>query len=169
LEFHLCWTTDAAASIVPRVNETLNVIAAWAGLAISAVTFWLGVVRPSRQAKAANPTAQLDLLNYESKSGRHPEVRVVITNGGPATMENVTVEVFDGDGQDFAEAEPGDITDLWPKMPVRQLHVGQSLYLTMNLSYGSRDPKAAVVKWHDGRGEQSRRFELSYNRVAEQV
>jgi hypothetical protein len=152
------------------VNETLNVIAAWAALGISAVTFWLSVIRPWRQAKAASPTAQLDLLSYQSKSGWHEEVRVVITNGGPATMENVTVEVFDGDGQDLAEAEPGDITALWPKMPLSELHVGQSLPLTVSLSYGSRDPKSAVIRWRDGRdGEQSRRFELSYNRVAQEV
>jgi hypothetical protein len=170
LEFQGCWTTDAAAVIVPRVNETLNVIAAWAALGISAVSLWLGVVRPSRQAKAANPTAQLDLLNYQTESGWRKEVRVVVTNGGPATMENVTVVAFDGDGMDLAEAEPGDLTALWPKMPISHLHVGQSLPLTVSLSYGSRDPKAAVVKWRDGRDdEQSRRFELTYNRVAQQV
>ena len=163
-------TIEAAAASVPQVNETLNVIAAWAGLGISAVTFWLGVIRPRRQAKAADPTAQLDLLNYKTKSGWHEEVRVVITNGGLATMENVTVKAYDGDDNDLAEAEPGDITALWPKMPVRYLHTGQSLYLTMNPSLATPDPKAAEVRWRDGRdGEQSRRFELSYNRVAEQV
>jgi hypothetical protein len=153
---------------------TWSAIATWLPIVISivslAISIWFGVIRPSRQAKAANPTAQLDLLNYETKSVSRQEVRVVVTNSGPSTMENVTVEVFDGDGQDLAEAEPGDITDLWPKMPVSYLHTGQSLYLTLNLSYGSRDPKAAVIRWRDGRdGEQSRRFELSYNRVAEQV
>jgi hypothetical protein len=170
LEFHGCWTNDAVAVIVPRVNETLNVIAAWAGLGISAVTFWFAVIRPSRQAKAANPTAQLDLLNYETKSGWHEEVRMVVTNAGPATMENVTVVAFDGDGMDLTEAEPGDITALWPKMPVSHLHVGQSLPLTLSPSLGTPDPKAAVIRWRDGRDdEQSRRFELTYNRVAEQV
>lgn len=150
------------------MTETLNAIAAWVALGISGVSFWFSVIRPSRQAKTANPTAQLDLLSYESQSDPRQEVRVVITNGGPATMENVTVEVFDGDGQDLAEAEPGDITALWPKMPVSYLHVGQSLPLTLNLSYGSRDPKAAVIRWRDGRdGEQSRHFDLSYNRVVE--
>ena len=158
------------------MNETLDAIAPWVALGISGVSLWFSVIHPSRQAKIANPTAQLDLLSYEldlqsyeSKSGKSQEVRVVITNSGPATMENVTVEVFDTDDQNMAVAEP-DIGALWPKMPMRYLHMGQSLPLTLNLSLGSRDPRAAEVRWRDGRdGEQSRHFVLSYNRVVERV
>jgi hypothetical protein len=90
-------------------------------------------------------------------------MRLVITNGGPATMENVTVKVLNGDNMSLA---PDDVTALWPKMPVKYLHVGQSLALTLSPSLGTRDPGAAVVKWSDRRDdEQSRRFDLSYNRV----
>jgi hypothetical protein len=154
-------------------SSTWSVIATWFPIAISVIslvfTVWFSVIRPSRQAKTANPTAQLDLLSYESKSGWNEEVRVVITNGGPATMEDVTVEVFDGDDENLAVEVP-DVKDLWPKMPVSFLHVGQSLPLTLSLSYGSRDPRMAEVRWRDGRDdEQSRRFVLSYNRVAEPV
>jgi hypothetical protein len=185
MEFKEVVTTRAAAFIVARVKATTwSAIATWLpivisliSLAISAIAVWFGAIRPSRQAKAASPTAQLDLLSYESKSGWHEEVRVVITNGGPATMENVTVKVYDGNGNDLAEAEPditalwpeSDVTAPWPKMPV-QLHAGQSLYLTLNRSLATPDARAAEVWWRDGRdGEQSRRFVLSYNRVAEQV
>jgi hypothetical protein len=84
-------------------------------------------------------------------------------------MENVTVEVFDTDDQNLALAE-ADITALWPEMPVRYLHAGQSLYLTLNRSIVTRDPRAAEISWRDGRdGEQSRRFDLSYNRLVERV
>jgi hypothetical protein len=168
-------TTKAAAFIVARVKATTwSAIEAWLpivisliSLALSAIAVWFGAIRPSRQAKAANPTAQLDLLSYETKSGWHEEVRVVVTNSGPATMENVTVEVFDGDDKGLI---PADVTALWPKMPVSYLDPGQSLPLTLSPSLGTRDVRAAEVRWRDGRDdEQSRRFELSYNRVAEQV
>jgi hypothetical protein len=92
------------------VNETLNAIAAWAGLGISTIALWFGAIAP----------------------------------------------------------RGNDVTALWPKMPVSHLHLGQSLPLTLSPSLGTRDPRAAVVKWRDGRdGEQLRRFDLSYNRVAQ--
>src|SRR5512132_1665853 len=72
-------TTEAAAVIVPRVKaSTWSAIATWLPIGISlislVISIWFGVIRSSRQAKAANPTAQADLLNYETKSGWHEEV-----------------------------------------------------------------------------------------------
>jgi hypothetical protein len=44
--------------------------------------------------------------------------------------------------------------------------MGQSLPLALNLAPGSRDPRAAEIRWRDGRdGEQSRHFVLLSCRI----
>jgi hypothetical protein len=144
---------------------TWSVIAAWVALGIGLINLWFGVVRPWWRGRAASPAAQLDLLRYPKDSGWQNELRVLVTNHGPAVMEKVDVQVYDVDGQSLAVAEP-DVTALWPKMPVERLHVGQSLYLTLNQSMATRDVRSTLVRWRDGRrGEQSRWVSLSYNRV----
>jgi hypothetical protein len=144
---------------------TWSVVTTSLAVVISLVNLWFGVIRPWWRGRAASPAAQLDLLRFPADSGWQQEVRVVVTNHGPAVMEKVDVQVFDTDGQSLALAEP-DVTALWPKMPIEKLHVGQSLYLTLNQSMATRDARSALVRWEDGKsGEQSRWIGLSYNRV----
>ncbi len=129
------------------------------------MNFWYGTIRPWWRTRKVSPGAQLDLLSFETASGRHEEVRVVVTNHGPADMRKIEVQVFDADGTSLAVTEP-DVTALWPMMPVDYLHVGQSLYLTLNRSHSTRDARGALIEWHDGRrAQQSRWVGLSYNRV----
>jgi hypothetical protein len=159
-------TAEVAASIVARVKaSTWSAFAAWVALVIGLINLWFGVIRPWWRSRKASPAAKLDLLSYPANSGWKEEVRVVVTNHGSAVMEKVSVQVFDGDGQSLALTEP-DVTALWPTMPVEKLHVGHSLYLTLNQSIATRDPRGAEMKWRDGRrGEQSLWVSLSYNRV----
>jgi hypothetical protein len=74
---------SATRLIVPRVN-TSSVIATWLPISISLVslviTLWFSVIRPSRQAKVANPLVQLDLQSYESRSGWHDDVQVILAD-----------------------------------------------------------------------------------------
>ncbi len=145
--------------------QAWTALAAWAALAISLLNLWYTVLRAWFRERKASPAAQLDLLSYQSKSGATQEVRVVVTNHGPALMKKVDVQVFDEDGMSLALSEP-DVTSLWPKMPVERLHLGQSLYLTLNRSAATRTPHGALIRWRDGRKEeQSRWVHLSYNRV----
>ena len=131
-------------------------------LGLGLVNLWYGVVRPLWSNRKASPAAQLDQLHYPTKSGRWAEEeRVVVTNHGPAHMQNVTVKVFDQDGKPWAEG----LTALWPKMPVEILHPEQSLYLTL-IGVDQLAPTQAVIRWHDNRrGEQSLPVSLSYHRV----
>jgi hypothetical protein len=144
---------------------TWSVVTTTIAVIISLINLWFGIVRPWWRGRAASPAAQLDLLRFPSNSGWQKEERVVVTNHGPAVMEQVDVQVFDEEGTSLAIEEP-DITKLWPKMPVEKLHVGQSLYLTLNLSQGSPAVRGALIKWKDGKSdEQERWVGLSYNRV----
>ncbi|ROP32814.1 hypothetical protein EDD30_5762 [Couchioplanes caeruleus] len=80
-------------------------------------------------------------------------------------MKQVNVQVFDEDGKSLELTEP-DVSALWPKMPVRELHPNQSLYLTLTRSLATRDARQALVRWHDRRrGQQSSMIPLSYNRI----
>jgi hypothetical protein len=115
---------------------------------ISVIDLWFGVVRPWWRGRAASPAAQLDLLRYPTNSGWQEEERVVVTNHDPL-MEKIGVQVFEEAEQSLAIAEP-DITVRWPKMPVETLHVGQSLYLTLNLSAASPAVRHALIKWSAG-------------------
>ena len=143
-----------------------SALAAWVALGISIANLWYSVVRAWLRERKASPGVQLDLLNFQTKSGWSDEVRVVVTNHGPALMRKVEVQVFDEDGASLAIAEP-DVTALWPKMPVEYLHRDQALYLTLNRSMGTRTARGALIRWHDGRkGEQSVWTSLSYHRVA---
>ena len=142
-----------------------SALAAWVALGISIANLWYSVVRAWLRERKASPGVQLDLFSYETKSGWHDEVRVVVTNHGPALMRQVEVQVFDEDGQSLALAD-ADVTALWPKMPVEYLHKDQALYLTLSLGLSTRDPRSALIRWHDGRkGEQSVSASLSYHRI----
>lgn len=77
---------------------TWSAIAAWVALGIGLINLWFGVVRPWWRGRAASPAAQLDLLRYPKDSGWQDEVRVVVTDHGPAVMEKIDVQVFDVDG-----------------------------------------------------------------------
>ncbi|GAA2639231.1 hypothetical protein GCM10010399_85800 [Dactylosporangium fulvum] len=143
-----------------------SALAAWVALAISLVNVWYSVVRLWLKERKASPSADLELLHYVSANGPTEEVRVVITNHGPATMRRVDVQVFDEDGQSLELADES-VSALWPKMPIELLHVGQSLYLTLDMALGTRDPRAVLIRWQDGRRPgQSRWSALSYNRRA---
>jgi hypothetical protein len=96
---------------------TWSVIAAWVALGIGLVNVWYSVLRVWWSTRRASPAAQLDLLNPQTGSGWQDEVRVVVTNYGPAIMRNVEVQVFDEDGTSLALTEP-DVVALWPRMPV---------------------------------------------------
>jgi len=134
-------------------------------LAIGLINLAYSVIRPWWRGREASPGAQLDLQNFQTASGQREEERVVVTNHGPALMRDIEVQVFDENGMSLAITEP-DITALWPKMPIDRLHVGQSLYLTLNRSAGTAPARLTLINWHDGRrGEQSRSVALSYNRV----
>ncbi|WP_143162974.1 hypothetical protein [Couchioplanes caeruleus] len=140
-------------------------VAAWLGLAVSILSLWLGVVRTWLKDRAATPRVQLDLIRAQLKSGPTNEVRLLVTNQGPAVMKQVNVQVFDEDGKSLELTEP-DVSALWPKMPVRELHPNQSLYLTLTRSLATRDARQALVRWHDRRrGQQSSMIPLSYNRI----
>jgi hypothetical protein len=81
-------------------------------------------------------------------------------------MKQVEVQVFDEDGTSLEVSEGPSVSALWPKMPVQHIHPGQSLYLTLSMSLETRDPKGALIRWHDGRRtQQSRWIALSYHRV----
>jgi hypothetical protein len=143
-----------------------SALAAWAALGIGVANLWYSVVRAWLRERKASPGVQLDLLNFQTRLGWNDEVRVVVTNHGPALMRKVEVEVFDEDGGSLAIAEP-DLTALWPKMPVEYLHKDQALYLTLNRSHETRTARGALMRWHDGRrGAQSVWASLSYHRVA---
>jgi hypothetical protein len=92
----------------------------------------------------------LEAFWWPTNSGWQNEVRVVVTNYGPAVMEQVEVQVFDEDRQFLAQAEP-DVTALWPKMPIKKLHIGQSLYLTLNGSIATRDARGALMSGRTAR------------------
>ncbi|MFI7158638.1 hypothetical protein [Micromonospora chalcea] len=142
-----------------------SALAAWVALGISIANLWYSVIRLWWRERKATPSARLDLFDYHNKSGWHEEVRVVVTNHGPADMKKVEVQLFDGDGTSLEVREPS-ISVLWPKMPLGLLHPGDALYLTLNLSGATRDPKAALIRWEDGRrSQQSRWIWLSYHRV----
>lgn len=142
-----------------------SALAAWVALGISLANLWYSVVRAWLRERKASPGVQLDLLNFQTKSGWDDEVRVVVTNHGPAVMRKVEVQVFDEAGTSLALTEP-DVTALWPKMPVDYLHRDQSLYLTLNRSGETRTARSALLRWHDRRtGEQSVWASLSHHRV----
>jgi hypothetical protein len=142
-----------------------SALAAWVALGIGLANLWYSVIRVWWRSRKASPAAQLDLLHFPTKSAWQEEVRVVVTNHGPAVMRKTEVQVFDEDGNSLAKSEP-DVTALWPKMPIEYLHVGQSLYLTLNRSLATRDARGTLIRWHDNRkAEQSRWVGLSYNRV----
>lgn len=142
-----------------------SAIAAWIALGIGIVNLGYSVVGPWWRGRKASPAAQLDLLNPTTQSGLREEVRVVITNHGPAMMHDVSVQVFDENGMSLV-ATDANISALWPSMPVQFLHPSQSLYLTLNLSLGTPTARQAQVTWHDKRrAEQQRWIDLSYNRV----
>ena len=142
-----------------------SALAAWIALAIALANLWYSVIRVWLKDRRASPAAQLDLFDYQTKSGWHQETRVVVTNHGPALMKKVEVQIFDGDGKSLELTEPS-ISVLWPKMPFQQIHSGQSLYLTLSTSLESRDPRGALVCWRDGRRtQQSEWIGLSYNRL----
>jgi hypothetical protein len=142
-----------------------SALAAWVALTIGLINLWFAVIVPRWRARQASPHAQLDLLNFTTPRGVKEEARVVVTNNGPALMQKIEVEVLDEDGTPLTVAEP-DLTALGPTMPVERLHVGQSLYMTLNDNLGSPTPRGAVIRWHDRRRNQQSRFvDLSYNRV----
>jgi hypothetical protein len=99
---------------------------------------WYSVIRVWLKERKASPAAQLDLFDYQTKSGWHPEVRVVVTNHGPALMKQVEVQVFDEDGTSLELSEGPSVLVLWPRMPVQHIHPGQSLYLTLSMSLETR-------------------------------
>ncbi|MFC3741160.1 hypothetical protein [Paractinoplanes deccanensis] len=142
-----------------------SALAAWVALGISIANLWYSVVRAWLRERKASPGAQLDLFTFQTKTGWHDDVRVVVTNHGPALMRKVEVQVFDEDGQSLELAE-ADVAALWPKMPVEYLHKDQSLYLTLNRSPETRDARGALIRWNDGRRrQQSVWVNLSYHRV----
>jgi hypothetical protein len=122
-----------------------SALAAWVALGISLASLWYSVIRAWLRERKASPAADLDLLHYQTRAGWNEEVRVVVTNRGPALMRAVEVQVFDEDGKSLAMAEP-DVTALWPKMPVEYLHPGQSLYLTLNRSKKTRTARGALTR-----------------------
>jgi hypothetical protein len=132
---------------------------------VQTASMWFSVIVPRWQGRKASLAAQLDLLNFQTPSGPKEEVRVVVTNHGPALMQKIEVQLFDNDGESLTIAET-DITALWPKMPVERLQVGQSLFLTLNDSPGTRTATGALIRWRDNRtGEQEQWASLSYHRV----
>lgn len=142
-----------------------SALAAWVALVISVANLWYSVVRVWWRERKASPSARLDLFDYHNKSGWHEEVRVVVTNHGPADMKKVEVQLFDDDGTSLELGDPS-VSALWPRMPLGWLHPEESLYLTLNRSLGTRDPRAALIRWDDGRrSQQSRWVWLSYRRV----
>jgi hypothetical protein len=84
---------------------------------VQTASMWFSVIVPRWQGRKASLAAQLDLLNFQTPSGPKEEVRVVVTNHGPALMQKIEVQLFDNDGESLTIAET-DITALWPKMPV---------------------------------------------------
>ncbi|WP_203708197.1 hypothetical protein [Asanoa iriomotensis] len=142
-----------------------SALAAWVALAIGVGNLWFSVIRVLWKERRASPSAQLDLFNYQNRNGWHEEVRVVLTNYGPARMRHVEVELFDEDGRSLQTAD-SSVSALWPKMPVDVLHGGQSMYLTLNRSMATRAARTARIRWRDGRPrEQTRTIGLSYNRL----
>jgi hypothetical protein len=140
-------------------------VAAWLGLAVSILSLWLGATRTWLKDRRAAPRVQLDLIVAQLKSGPTDEVRLVVTNQGPAVMSQVDVQVFDEDGKSLELAEPG-VSALWPKMPIQELLSNQSIYLTLNRSLETRDARQALVRWYDRRSnQQSSMISLSYNRI----
>jgi hypothetical protein len=93
-----------------------STVAAWVALAIGVGNLWFSVIRVLWKERRASPSAQLDLFNYQNRNGWHEEVRVVVTNHGPASMEQVEVQLFDEDGQSLQLSE-ASVSGLWPKMP----------------------------------------------------
>ena len=89
----------------------------------------IGIVRALWRGRAPSP----DLPRYPTDSGWRNKGRVLVPNHGPAVMRKVEVQVKDVDVQSLAVAE-SDLTAPWPKTPVEKLHIGQSLYLTLNQS-----------------------------------
>jgi hypothetical protein len=88
-----------------------SALAAWVALGISLANLWYSVIRAWLRERKASPAADLDLLHYQTRAGWNEEVRVVVTNRGPALMRAVEVQVFDEDGKSWAVAEP-DVTAL---------------------------------------------------------
>jgi hypothetical protein len=143
---------------------TWSALAAWVALAIGIANLWYTVLRHWWRERKARPAAELELLNYQSKSGMNEEVRLVVTNLGPAKMKAVEVQVFDDAGTSLEVTEPS-VSSLWPKMPVQWLHAGQTIYLTLNRSAATKQAKGTLIRWHDGRkAQQSEWIWLSYHR-----
>jgi hypothetical protein len=83
--------------------------------------FWYSVVRPWRRSRWATPAATLELFSYQTESGWHTDIRIVVANLGEARMSDVAVEVRDVDGNAFGES----LKSLWPRMPVPVLYKNQ--------------------------------------------
>ena len=100
-------------------------VVSWIALAVSAVSLVFGVLLPWWQKRRAHPEARLELLSYQTEQGWTTDRRLVIVNHGPALMRSVNIGLLDENG------EQGRSHSLWPPMPIRELHVGQVLHLTL--------------------------------------
>ncbi|MFI5935941.1 hypothetical protein [Actinoplanes sp. NPDC051494] len=119
----------------------MSALAAWVALVIGLVNLWYSVGRAYFRERKASPAAQLDLLDFQTKTGWTTDVRIVITSHGPAVKQKVDVQAFDGDGMSLELTDP-DVSALWPRMPFNRLHNGQSPYLTLSRGIETRDPSA---------------------------
>jgi hypothetical protein len=156
------WGSQEGSTLARVKSSGWSTLAAWIALGIGLVNLWYGVIRPWWRTRAASPSAQLELLSYQTGSRWQGEERLVVTNHGPAIMHQVDVEAFDRDGKPVAAYA----TVRWPRMPFEHLHVGQSLYLQLDPGINDLETGGAEIRWHDGRkAQQSRRIGLTHNRV----
>jgi hypothetical protein len=143
--------------IAPWVSASI----ALAALLLTSFNFWYSVIRPWRRSRWANPAATLELFSYQTESGWHTDIRIVVTNVGEAKMSDVTAEVRDVDGNTFGE----NLQSLWPKMPLPALYKDQNIHLKFD-HFEMPKPASVMVRWRDGRRKtQEREIWLSYRRV----
>jgi hypothetical protein len=141
----------------PWVSATIALTA----FLLATFNFWYSVIRPWRRSRWAAPTATLELFSYQTKSGWHTDIRIVVANVGEAKMTDVAAEVRDRDGKAFEER----LMSLWPAMPVPVLHKNEDFHLKFD-HFTMPTPASIVLRWRDARRkEQEREIWLTYRRV----